>query len=107
MVEICTKHNFDGDAKFLFKLMLDNPGKTVIHMADLDPAAMQAYYRGDLEALSPTEKAKKARVLKEQEVQAEKDMRMGASDWKTLKRELIRQYGSITGAWRNGLDFSG
>merc|ERR1719486_580674 len=36
----------------------------------------------------------------------EQSMRMGASDWKTLKRELIHRYGTITAAWRHGLDFS-
>merc|ERR1719253_343365 len=63
MVEACEKCGFrDAEtAKLLFKYLLDGPGKTTVHMADLDPQAMQAYYRGDLECLSPTEKARRAR----------------------------------------------
>jgi len=107
LVEECAKLNFAGDAKLLFKYLLDSPGKTGIYMSDLDPAAMQAFYRGDLEAMSPLEKAKKRLEQAEKSRQEEVERRMGASNWKDLRKALIREYGTITAAWRTGLDWSG
>jgi len=106
LVESCVKMNFGGDARLLYKYLLDGPGKTGIHMEDLDPAAMQAFYRGELEVLSPLEKAKRRLEQAQAARKAEMDLRMGASDWKALKRELTQKFGSITAAWRNGLDYS-
>jgi len=107
LVEECAKLNFAGDAKLLFKYLLDTPGKAGIYMADLDPAAMQAFYRGDIEAMSPLEKAKKRLEQADKARQEEVDRRMGASNWKDLKKALVREYGTITAAWRNGLDWGG
>lgn len=109
LVEECAKLGFrdERQAKMLFKYLLDGPGKTTVHMADLDPAAMQAYYRGDLEAMSKEDKAKKLLKEREEAKQAELNQRMGANDFKALKRELIKMYGSITAAFRNGLNTSG
>merc|ERR1719453_1011281 len=76
-------------------------------MADIDPGAMQAYYRGDVEDITPTEKARRHLVEMAEARQKEIDMRMGASDWLQLKKELISHYGSITCGWRQGLDTSG
>jgi len=108
LVEQCAKLDFrdQEQAQLLFKYLLDSPGKVAIHMADLDPGAMQAYYRGDIEALSWLEKAKKLRLQIASDRQAELDLRMGSNDWKTLKKDLILRYGSILSAWRQGLDYS-
>jgi len=57
--------------------------------------------------LSPTEKARRARLAAEEARQKELDMRMGATDWSALKKELTKKFGSVTAAWRNGLDSNG
>lgn len=106
LVEECEKLGYDGDAKLLFKYLLDGPGKMGIHMVDLDPKATQAYYRGDVEAMSPQEKSKKLIEERKAREKAEQESRMGAHNWQALKKDLIRHYGSITAAWRNCLDAS-
>eukprot|EP00931_Biecheleriopsis_adriatica_P099831 TRINITY_DN7460_c0_g1_i1.p1 TRINITY_DN7460_c0_g1~~TRINITY_DN7460_c0_g1_i1.p1 ORF type:complete len:1278 (-),score=287.92 TRINITY_DN7460_c0_g1_i1:32-3865(-) len=107
VVKACRKIGFEGDAKLLFKLMLDGPGKKVITMADLDPAAMRAYYRGDLEAMSEHQKAKTAIKAMADAKKAEKDKFMAANDYKSFKKELIRKHGTVVAAWRYGLDTAG
>jgi Ca2+-binding EF-hand superfamily protein len=91
----------------LFKYLLDNPGCRSITMGDIDPAAMQAYYRGDLMAMSPMEKAKAQLKARQAADEKEKTLRMEAADWATLKKSLIRKFGTITSAWRMCLDKNG
>eukprot|EP00931_Biecheleriopsis_adriatica_P027604 TRINITY_DN16582_c0_g1_i1.p1 TRINITY_DN16582_c0_g1~~TRINITY_DN16582_c0_g1_i1.p1 ORF type:complete len:1009 (+),score=225.01 TRINITY_DN16582_c0_g1_i1:89-3028(+) len=104
LVKVCTEHGFNGDMHKLFKYLVEHPAKTFVTMADIDPAAMRAYYRGDLEALSPAEKGKAARLEREEARKKEKSKLLGAKDVKSMKKELIRKYGTITAAWRYGLD---
>jgi len=37
----------------------------------------------------------------------EKAMHMGAHDWKSLKHMLVHKYGTVTAAWRHGMDTNG
>jgi len=105
--QACQAIGYSGNPRKLFRHLLDNPGCRSISMADIDPAAYQAFVRGDLEAMSPLEKAKAQLAAKQKEVQREKERRMEASDWATLKKGLIRKHGSITSAWRECLDTNG
>jgi Ca2+-binding EF-hand superfamily protein len=107
MSRFCENIGYVQDHKKLFKELLDGPGKKCITMADLDPVAMQAYWRGDLEALSPTDKAKaKLAERKQAELEA-KEKSMEAHDWPTLKKQLVRKFGTVTSAWRECLDIEG
>jgi len=107
MINTCKRIGFAGDGKQLFRYLLEGPGKRSITMADLDPAAMQAYWRGDLEAMSPLEKAKAALEARKKADQDMKARRMHACEWTDMKKGLIRKYGSIVAGWRNGLDLVG
>lgn len=107
MAAACRVIGYSKDPAQLFKYLLDGHGKRNITMADIDPLAMQAYWRGDLDAMKPMDKAKAslaARLRAEQEL---REKRMEASDWSTLKKNLVRKYGTITSAWRQGLDQNG
>jgi Ca2+-binding EF-hand superfamily protein len=73
-------------------------------MEDIDPAAVQAYYRGDLEAMNPQEKAKSQIATRQKAEAAEQARRMEANDWTSLKKMLCRRYGTITSGWRECLD---
>jgi Ca2+-binding EF-hand superfamily protein len=103
----CQRIGYTKDPVKLFRYLVSGPGKNRITMADIDPAAMDAYWRGDLEAMSPMDKAKANLAAKRRAGQSEKDARMEATDWPTLKRALIRKHGTITSAWRLGLDANG
>lgn len=107
LVSMCAKLGYTKNAKKLFRYLLDHPSKRIISMGDLDPAAMRAYYRGDLDALSPQEKAK-AKLLQKQEAEKQaKSKMLGAQDLRGLKRELIKKYRTAVAAWRFGLDVHG
>jgi Ca2+-binding EF-hand superfamily protein len=107
MEEACKSIGYSKNPIQLFKYLKDHPGKRNVTMQDIDPIATQAFWRGDLEAMSATDKAKAHIAAREKEQQEEKNRRMEASDWASLKKGLIRKYGTITAAWRNGLDTRG
>merc|ERR1719498_804658 len=107
MIEACRSIGYTQNPKKLFKYLLDGPGKRSVTMADIDPAAMKAYWRGDLEALNPQEKAKAQLAARKRAEEGEKERRMEAHDWAALKKQLIRKHGTITAAWRDCLDHNG
>jgi len=110
MEEACESFNYTKDPKQLFKLLLEGPGKKHITMADLDPTAMRAYWRGDTEgmsAMSAKDRGKADLAARFKADAALKESRMEAHDWATLKKSLIRKYGTVTAAWRSGLDVMG
>jgi Ca2+-binding EF-hand superfamily protein len=107
MAAACKSVGYSKCHNKLFKLLLDGPGKRHISMADLDPAAMQAYWRGDLEALSPLEKARASLAARKKADKEAKEKNMEAYDWLTLKKVLIRKFGTISSAWRECLDIAG
>jgi Ca2+-binding EF-hand superfamily protein len=102
--EACVNVGYSGNPHILFRHLLDGPGKRSITMADIDPAAYQAFVRGDLEAMSPQDKAKAQLKARKALEDAEKAKRMDAADWPSLKKVLIRKHGTITSAWRDCLD---
>mmetsp|Transcript_45972 Transcript_45972/g.82781 ORF Transcript_45972/g.82781 Transcript_45972/m.82781 type:complete len:1206 (+) Transcript_45972:75-3692(+) len=104
LVTVCKYIGYKHDAKTLFRCLVEFPGKQSISMGDLDPAAMRAYYRGDLEAMSPQEKGAAARKKKEEEMLMARKSMMGADDLNSLKMELMRKFRTMTAGWRFGLD---
>lgn len=104
MVEACAAIGYSKDPDKLFKYLRDGPGKRNITMADLDPAAMEAFYRGDMETMSKVEKARANLIARQKADRDAKDKLMEAKDWRSLKQSLIRKFGTITSAWRNILD---
>eukprot|EP00929_Paragymnodinium_shiwhaense_P083835 TRINITY_DN44797_c0_g2_i3.p1 TRINITY_DN44797_c0_g2~~TRINITY_DN44797_c0_g2_i3.p1 ORF type:complete len:1724 (+),score=625.26 TRINITY_DN44797_c0_g2_i3:115-5286(+) len=86
-------------AKALFKLLLDNKIETKIAIGDFLPEARQEMLHED------EDKDPKARRLRlERERQEELAKLKIANDLPSLKKMLIAQYGSVTTAWRHGLD---
>eukprot|EP00929_Paragymnodinium_shiwhaense_P042081 TRINITY_DN21841_c0_g1_i1.p1 TRINITY_DN21841_c0_g1~~TRINITY_DN21841_c0_g1_i1.p1 ORF type:complete len:1571 (+),score=554.59 TRINITY_DN21841_c0_g1_i1:152-4864(+) len=98
----CKELEFEGDAEKLFFYLLDEAGKQYITMSDLDPQAMYAYYRGDLEAMNKDEKAKKELAMRQEAMAEEKRLNMAAQDLKSLKKVMVRRHGSMPAAWKNG-----
>merc|ERR1719379_2610296 len=96
----CDKIGYTKDSQKLWDLLIDNPSKKNITMADLDPAAMAAYWRGDLEAMSPLQKAQRLLEERKKAAQDQKEKRMDATTWPRLKAALIRRYGTVMSAWR-------
>lgn len=103
LIEACQKIGYQKDAKQLFRYLLDHPGMRTISLGDINPGAMRAYYRGDLEAMSG--KAKRLELANA--AQMEKTLQLGAQDLGSLKKLLVRKYGTATAAWRYGLDVTG
>jgi Ca2+-binding EF-hand superfamily protein len=104
MEEACKVIGYTRDPTTLFKHLLDGPGKVSISMGDIDPAAMRAFYRGDLDAMNPIEKARAEIAARQQAEADENGKRMNATDWISLRKILVRKWGTILAAWRGGLD---
>jgi len=104
LINVCQIIGYTRNPKKLFRFLLDHPGKRFISLGDLDPAAMRAYYRGDLAAMSPQERGKAVLEKRVAEEKKEKEKLMAAGDLKSLKSVLLRKFGSVTAAWRYGLD---
>merc|ERR1719359_631479 len=60
-----------------------------------------------MDALTARDKSKAHIAARQKEEQAERERRMEATDWVSLKKALVRKYGTVTSAWRNGLDTNG
>mmetsp|Transcript_95536 Transcript_95536/g.212502 ORF Transcript_95536/g.212502 Transcript_95536/m.212502 type:complete len:921 (+) Transcript_95536:1-2763(+) len=89
---------YDGNAHQLFRYILDRPGARWITMSDLDPEAMKEHYRGHIIDI---------RKQVAQDKAEEKSRDKCANTYADLKRLLIQKYGTMTAAWRHGLDFDG
>mmetsp|Transcript_15704 Transcript_15704/g.28961 ORF Transcript_15704/g.28961 Transcript_15704/m.28961 type:complete len:1214 (+) Transcript_15704:139-3780(+) len=107
MVAMCKELEYSKDAKVLFRFLLDGTGKRSISMADLDPACMKAYYRGDLEAMSRADKGKAMLKMRLDAEAEERARQLGATDLKSLRRVMLRRFQTITNAWRSGIDVHG
>eukprot|EP00929_Paragymnodinium_shiwhaense_P116402 TRINITY_DN8590_c0_g1_i1.p1 TRINITY_DN8590_c0_g1~~TRINITY_DN8590_c0_g1_i1.p1 ORF type:complete len:1661 (-),score=510.83 TRINITY_DN8590_c0_g1_i1:48-5030(-) len=135
--EACVALGWKGDVHELFHFLMPHPGCKYITMADLDPMAMAAYYRGDTRAmlnegpdtvLSDGTKGRRTSVGLVRSTTASKwsqslgkstrdkvanhakerdARRMGATTLQGFKKVLIQRFGSIVAAWREILDKDG
>jgi len=72
-----------------------------------DSSMPKVFHRRDADLLSPVEKARVSLTHMQELRSNAKKKQLSANDSDALKKLLIRKYGSITAAWRHGLDFSG
>eukprot|EP00930_Biecheleria_cincta_P070568 TRINITY_DN58201_c0_g1_i1.p1 TRINITY_DN58201_c0_g1~~TRINITY_DN58201_c0_g1_i1.p1 ORF type:complete len:1469 (+),score=331.35 TRINITY_DN58201_c0_g1_i1:26-4408(+) len=103
-LERCEAMGYHGDAQQLYKYYLDDPSADFIVLADLDRAAAEEAY------LDPERFNTKLKKEEYERRQAELAKQLGdkvASDVPSLIRMLVRKYGTITSAWRHGLDLRG
>jgi len=118
---VCPQIGYKGNSKALFNQLKQNKLAKYLTLEDIictgasilsgvktaegQPQILVAC-RSDADLLSTEEKAKKAIKDMNDKKQGEKDLQKGANDTASLKALLIRKYGSITAAWRYGLDLS-
>lgn len=103
-VERCEEMGFKDDAQQLYKYYLDDPSADFVVLADLDRAAAEEA------KLDPERFNTQLKKEEYERKQAERAKQLGdkvASDVPSLIRMLVRKYGTITSAWRQGLDLRG
>ncbi len=97
-----------GELNHLFKVLL-GPGKHALTLAQLDPNAANAKYRGD-DNMHEDMHSVRVHMIKQQRTEREELERLmstknlGAKNLKGFKSLLKRRYGNLWRAWRTGMD---
>lgn len=131
--EHCKEIGWTGDAHSLFQNLKEDLGRHFITLRDYDIQAYHAFIRGDLAMISESHEidpnksnmsfeerqfstfkqrwersqAKAKIEMRRSVVQEAKERDVGATSLASLKAVLVRKFGTIVGAWRNGLDLDG
>jgi len=114
-IPFCEDLGYTGDPSALFKQLLKGKTAQFVTLADLISKDAIVYCKNEN---SPKEKLKKMNVdslnkhdravfdieARKTLEQAEMAMHMSSHDWTGMKEQLIHRYGTISAAWRLGLD---
>mmetsp|Transcript_31299 Transcript_31299/g.89821 ORF Transcript_31299/g.89821 Transcript_31299/m.89821 type:complete len:1481 (+) Transcript_31299:50-4492(+) len=98
----CQALDYKGNSRKLFKHLLAAPGAKYIKLSDFAP---EAYQQSGLQVDPYDHLSNKERVARER-----KEARVHfieTTDLPSLKRMLVNKYGSLSSAWRHGLDLDG
>jgi len=118
-VKFVAELGYKDDANALFKQLLPNKGIKKLSLSDLesseiivlgnteDPNANLKFHKRCADMLSADEQAREQLMETQAMKEVDKAKKIGACNWNGLKEQLIRKHGTITAAWRHGLDLSG